>query len=439
MRIAVHPDAQQMGYGSRALQQLQAYYRGDAAPLQPPRKAAAPAPAAPAAAAGEGAGLLHEALAPRSSLPPLLLSLAQRPAEALDWLGASFGLTEPLFRFWHRNGFLPAYLRQTKNELTGEHSAILLHDLAAARAAGSGGASAPAAPSPGADSWLSLYCADFRRRLSALLGMALRDMPCSLALSLLAPQLQPDAADEAGAAAALSAAQLDFVMGAYDMKRLRSYASNLVDHRLVADLVPLLARLRFSGRLRTPLSHVQAAILLGAGLQSKSFEELEKELGLPVSQLLALFNKAVRKMSASLQAVLEAREEATLPAPSAMADATAHMAPLAAHLDAELDSGAQASLAKLAAAQQEQQAQWLEGEGLSKYAIRGTDDDWAAALPQGRPAVPPKHLSVKGEARPTDKPAKKGGKSEGGSKASKGSKGGSGKGGGDRKPKRQKQ
>ena len=103
-----------------------------------------------AAAAGEGAGLLHEALAPRSSLPPLLLSLAQRPAEALDWLGASFGLTEPLFRFWHRNGFLPAYLRQTKNELTGEHSAILLHDLAAARAAG--GASAPAAPSPGADS-----------------------------------------------------------------------------------------------------------------------------------------------------------------------------------------------------------------------------------------------------------------------------------------------
>merc|ERR1719316_1362046 len=101
------------------------------------------------------------------------------------------------------------------------------------------------------------------------------------------------------------------------------------------------------------------------------------------------------------------------------------MAPLAAHLDAELDSGAQASLAKLAAAQQ--QAQWLEGEGLSKYAIRGTDDDWAAALPQGRPAVPPKHLSVKGEARPTDKPAKKGGKSEGGGKVSKGSKGGSGK------------
>ena len=440
VRIAVHPDAQHMGYGSRAIQQLQAYYRGDANPLQPPRKAAAAAPAAPAAPAAapdDGAGLLHEALAPRSSLPPLLLSLAQRPAEPLDWLGASFGLTEPLFRFWHRNGFLPAYLRQTKNELTGEHSTVLLHDLAAARAAGAGGASALAAPTRDPNSWLSLYCVDFRRRFSALLGMALREMECSLALSLLAPQLQPDATDDA-VGASLSAEQLDFVMGAYDMKRLRSYASNLVDHRLVSDLVPLLARLRFSGRLRTPLSHVQAAILLGAGLQSKSFEQLEKELGLPVSQLLALFNKAVRKMTASLQAVLEAREDATLPAPSAMADATAHMAPLASHLDAELDSGAKESLAKLAAEQQEQQAQWLEGEGLSKYAIRGTEDDWAAALPQGKSAGPPKHLSVKGEARSTDKPAKKGGKSDGGS-GSKGGKGGSGKGGGDRKPKRQKQ
>ena len=52
--------------------------------------------------------------------------------------------------------------------------------------------------------------------------------------------------------------------------------------------------------------------------------------------------------------------------------------------------------------------------------------------------MPPKHPSVKGKARPTDKPAKKGGMSEGGGKASKGSKGGSGS-GGDRKPKRQKQ
>ena len=49
---------------------------------------------------------------------------------------------------------------------------------------------------------------------------------------------------------------------ASDMRRLQSYAHNLVDHHLVMDLVPMLASLRFTERLRTPLSHVQAAILL---------------------------------------------------------------------------------------------------------------------------------------------------------------------------------
>ena len=137
--------------------------------------------------------------------------------------------------------------------------------------------------------------------------------------------------------------------------------------------MPLLARLRFGGRLRTPLSHVQAAILLGAGLQSKSSEEPEKELGLPVSQLLALFNKAVRKMSASLQAVLEAREEATCPRPPPWPTPRAHGAARRAPRR-RARPGRVGEPAKLAA--QWQQAQWLEGEGLSKYATRGTDDDW---------------------------------------------------------------
>ena len=434
VRIAVHPDAQHMGYGSRAVQQLAAYYRGDTAPLQP---AAAKGPASSSKAAAKAAAkaatkaaaadsdsdadadadadaasaLQSETLAPRASLPPLLMTLAQRPAERLDWLGASFGLTEPLFKFWHRNGFLPVYTRQTKNEVTGEHSTVVLHNLHAregSAAAAAVAASAAASAAAASDDWLGLYCGDFRRRFSSLLGLSLRGLPCSLALSLLDPQLQPPNADEEHA---LSAEQLDFLLGPYDMKRLRSYARNLVDHRLVADLVPLLARLRFGGQLSTPLSAVQGAILLGVGLQTKSLDELESELGLPASQLLALFNKAVRKMTVSLSSVLEAREEATLPAPSAAKDASAHMAPLASHLSAELDDGARESLLRLEETQQQQQEQWLGNERLEQYAIRGTDDEWAAALPSNGKAAakPPGTISVKGEARPEGekKPFKK--------------------------------
>lgn len=42
---------------------------------------------------------------------------------------------------------------------------------------------------------------------------------------------------------------------------------------------------------------MQSAILLGIGLQHKTVDVLVTELDLPANQLLALFNKAIRKLS----------------------------------------------------------------------------------------------------------------------------------------------
>lgn len=44
-------------------------------------------------------GLLEEVISPRSNLPPLLLKLSERPAEQLDYLGVSYGLTVQLLRY----------------------------------------------------------------------------------------------------------------------------------------------------------------------------------------------------------------------------------------------------------------------------------------------------------------------------------------------------
>ena len=46
-------------------------------------------------------GLLEEVISPRSNLPPLLLKLSERPAEQLDYLGVSYGLTTQLLRCIH--------------------------------------------------------------------------------------------------------------------------------------------------------------------------------------------------------------------------------------------------------------------------------------------------------------------------------------------------
>ena len=47
----------------------------------------------------EEVGLLEEAISPKSNLPPLLLKLSERPAEQLDYLGVSYGLTGQLLRY----------------------------------------------------------------------------------------------------------------------------------------------------------------------------------------------------------------------------------------------------------------------------------------------------------------------------------------------------
>lgn len=59
----------------------------------------------------------------------MLLKLSERRAERLAYLGVSFGLTSDLLRFWKKLAYLPVYLRQTPNDLTGEHSCIVLHEL----------------------------------------------------------------------------------------------------------------------------------------------------------------------------------------------------------------------------------------------------------------------------------------------------------------------
>ena len=42
---------------------------------------------------------MEEVISPRSNLPPLLLKLSERPAEKLDYLGVSYGLTAQLLRY----------------------------------------------------------------------------------------------------------------------------------------------------------------------------------------------------------------------------------------------------------------------------------------------------------------------------------------------------
>ena len=162
VRIATHPDYQGMGYGKRALQQLEAYYRGEITSL----KEGGAAKKADAAAKHPRLAMLE----PRKNLPPLLNKLSEVPPPQLDWLGVGFGVTPRLFKFWKTCGFVPVYLRQTMNNLTGEHSTIVL------KALGNGTAHSD---------WIDGFFSDFYRRFAQLLSFSFRDQDPTMALSMI--------------------------------------------------------------------------------------------------------------------------------------------------------------------------------------------------------------------------------------------------------------
>ena len=81
-------------------------------------------------------------------------------------------------------------------------------------------------------------------------------------------------------------------MTPFDMKRLESYANNMLDYHVILDLLPTAATFYFDKRLGPDmrLSAVQSSILLALGLQRKTIEEVE----VCVMQLLRNFTLTLR-------------------------------------------------------------------------------------------------------------------------------------------------
>ena len=314
VRIAVHPSVQGMGYGSRAVEMLYRFYNGEMISLSngdddddqgsSDEDEDTEAESIDEEQGAKKKGISGERLTPRKKLPPLLLPLTEVKAPRLDWIGTSFGLTLGLHKFWSRAQMHLLYLRQTKNELTGENSAIMVRSL----------------PNrTGVDaSWLPAFVSDTRKRFITLLAGPFRDLEIRLAISALENvnvAANASVADRAGSSIGkIDADELDYYLTPHDMKRLEQYGRNLCDHHLVTDLLPVAARLYFTGRFGKDfsVSSVQAALLCGIGLQNRNVESLKAELGLPSNQILAMFNKAVRKMSITLNSIVVAKEKSKL-------------------------------------------------------------------------------------------------------------------------------
>lgn len=334
IRIATNPEYMNMGYGSQALKYLIEFYEGKFTNLSEIEDARTEEMVRVTDAEIEKSTLLSDNVKVRDilTMPPLFSKLSECRPQALEYLGVSFGLTSPLHKFWKRASFAPVYLRQTPNELTGEHSCVMLRIL-----------------STGANdsSWLGAFARDFHKRFISLLSYQFRSFPSILALSINESANAGSRLDTSVRAQPLTKLELDSFFSPFDLKRLDSYANNMLDYHVILDMIPQIALLYFTGRLTPAISvtGVQSSLLLAIGLQRKVLEDVEKELGLPASQLLAMFVKIVRKVSSHFRSLVEGAVIETLPVPAVTTvegideEIVERFKPLDVGLDEELEEG----------------------------------------------------------------------------------------------------
>ncbi|CAI5439196.1 unnamed protein product [Caenorhabditis angaria] len=292
VRVAVHPDYQNMGYGGRSIELVEQYYRGLVTSLVEEvgngglnkKKVEIKQ-----VKDGNTVELLEERIEPRADLPPLLQRLDERKPEKLDYLGVSFGLTVPLLKFWKRCEFVPVYVRQTANDITGEHTCIMLKTLENEEEE-----EEDETPSI---SWLPTYWKEFQKRFIQLLSYDFSTFSAQLALSVL--QLKNKQVEKSQFNQVLSKkSEISMFLSDSDLRRMHLYGRNMVDSHIITDLLGIVAKLYFEKRLpgELKLAVTQSAILLARGAQKKGFEEISKELDLPANQIFALLTKSIRRI-----------------------------------------------------------------------------------------------------------------------------------------------
>ncbi|KAH7843762.1 hypothetical protein Vadar_020485 [Vaccinium darrowii] len=181
VRIATHPSAMWLGYGSTAVELLTRYFEGHLTRItEVDVDNALESPHIRVTEAAEKVSLLEENIKPRTDLPPLLVHLRERRPESLHYLGVSFGLTLHLFRFWRKDKFAPFYIGQIPSAVTGEHTCMVLKPL-----------NNEDVESSDLDQWgfFSPFYQDFRERFRALLDTSFRSMEYKLAMSVLDPKI----------------------------------------------------------------------------------------------------------------------------------------------------------------------------------------------------------------------------------------------------------
>jgi N-acetyltransferase 10 len=273
VRIATHPEALNLGLGTKMLQELATFFEGKMV------------------YDGQRQGFFEflnggANQGTKQKVPPLLKLASTLRAPKIEYLGVAFGLTPKLYRFWGKNGFSPLYIRQSKNNTTGEHSVIMIKPLTGNSSEETLRINFP------------FLFDEFKRRFARLLSMQFRDLDIGTCITMMDPNLSSKITKTTQE----GQDHLEYLKSTFnflDLKRLQHYTKGMIDYHMIRDLVPIMSESFFLGKFggKVKMSYTQAVILLAMGLQHREIEFIAKEADIDISHCLALFNKSIRKLA----------------------------------------------------------------------------------------------------------------------------------------------
>ncbi|CBI21526.3 hypothetical protein VitviT2T_011131 [Vitis vinifera] len=379
VRIATHPSAMRLGYGSAAVELLTRYFEGQLTPISEiDVENTVETPHVRVTEAAEKVSLLEENIKPRTDLPHLLVHLHERQPEKLHYIGVSFGLTLDLFRFWRRHKFAPFYIGQIQSTVTGEHTCMVLKPL-----------NNDEIEVSGSDQWgfFGPFYQDFKRRFARLLGASFRTMEYKLAMSILDPKINFQDVEPTMPPSNGFLTSLNGIFSPHDMKRLEAYTNNLADFHMILDLVPILVHQYYQEKLPVTLSYAQASVLLCIGLQNQNISYIEGEIKLERQQILSLFIKSMKKLHKYLYGIASKEIESTLPRLREIV-----MEPHTISVDEDLNDAAK----QVEDGMKAKTESLLDPDFLQQYAIADREADFEKALQNGGGKLPSSGLiSVK--------------------------------------------
>jgi len=271
-RIAVHPNVMRRGVGTKLIKKLEEYLHFSNS------KVSVLSTASEEDLKTHGRNMFYECLNEKAYKPTFDFTIS--------WLGAAFGITEPLFDFWHRSesdggiALTPVFLGTEPNSITGEYSSIMVKGLTKE------------------GEWIDWFTTKFKEHL--IESVSQLKLSTALALRLLgSEQLKPLTGPLRGMLPIISEENITNFYTIDDIEALRRFL-NPADNPAFASirhLTPRLARDFYSRRLNpTPalINKLGMLILVGVGLQKKGVGIVAKEFGLSENPLFDGYGEMIR-------------------------------------------------------------------------------------------------------------------------------------------------